>query len=64
MLGGKSPTSQNFVRQVLTYGYIRRGKLNSLFIVIAHIDFQILSKNFRFHSKHTAIQAPPTKHSN
>ena len=42
---------------------IRRGKLNSLFIVIARMDFQIFSKNFRFHiqySKHMALWAPPT----
>ena len=37
---------------------LRRGKLNSLFIVTARMDFQIFSKFFRFHiqySKHMAL---------
>jgi hypothetical protein len=41
---------------------IRRGKLNSQFIVTARKDFQILSENFRFqieYSNYMALFSPP-----
>ena len=44
---------------------IRPGKLNSQFIITAHMDFQIFSKNFRFQIVYSnyyyGILAPPPR---